>query len=1318
MSIEIDWKNIKKTSYGDRNEFEHFCDHIFARHFGKMGIYEHFYNTPGSESYIIVKTLTQYNGIELKPDDVIGWQAKFWLGTNDDTFTPITPKRIKELKECFETTVRHKPGIKIWIVCTPGQLQEKAWNDIQQKLATVKNDCTFISWHKDVFKHFYMNDLWKYNGIFHYYFSGQFLETNIINSITQDTLETLKNKYDVDLHVPSEIEHSLFSVIDSNIANKLLKTRLRNVVEEIQNDMKQYGFIRTHEKSRLTETFINLCNQEIQHRFDFSNQLAHYTKCDSIVDNVTEISSLLHQYHKDHQVLIEKINNHINQQFELPIPNINISITQWELRAITERVIKLEELISGSPKETFSLIQVIALITEKVHAVFAEPGYGKTHLACSIANSLLSKKQPVLLLTGTKFRVDKEIRDILISMLHLQATATLDDVFDILDFIGECNNCKLTIIIDGLNESSPCDNRWIEELPALQRRVKDRNHLLLITTCRSQIDYLQTIYGCSHISEIPCSYELGGLVLNNMEIAVSKYFKKYDIVPNSNPNLEEFTNPLLLKMFCEVNRGKKNFDIYGTSLTNCMQAYSNHMIDKIAGACGHGFSTKKYQVETELNDLAQMIWENNLRQIKFSEIIKLFSSVDDVNTLLDEGCLSIEGHGIDMCVQFSYDMIAGYYVAKYIINANSTKKCLCEYISSHIKYLYGSERHTYAQDIIKNLLCLIPQKYGLPWWQLMQTKEIISSTIENIDCLLCDDSDARLFNNFIDQCLTSDLLKKKLCDRLFKRIYLEHNLSKFSYFIPFFRQLTPSEIDQYWNSCFIEYSVLKQIEDLLHDEYAVNKYSFVDVVSCNMMLCGVVVRSYKEKYHTLFFFYVLQHYNNSDILSLLKNGLRISDYAIFESLVSILTGVAIRKENLENTATIIDVLEEYLRYYSSNCVLLLDALETLYSFVENKWGKVYDRTILSKNQLEEWPVGDCRESDMFGLYDYDFEKFNIRPLYEMHYYTSVMTTPYSQKDINGMLLSRCIRNGYDKDVCSQLNNQLREVKYRSVPELNYGYKYGRFALMELYGWLILNGIIKPLYSNTFRVELFDIDPTMPIFPTKYNFVTKSFMPNNVDLLGEWLEHDNTQAMEDLFIQTLPQREGEWILLQGRLTQQIADRYANYYISGQAELVSNLLSNDIIQTLPIVESRTLNHIYAGELGWRKLDDDDMIIEENDDRHICDYYAFTSWSGSRYTYKSFEYLRADWAQKLGLQFDINTMTYYDADFKAAAIYFVNDTDLFFYLRKDILDTLLKITRSALRLHIYERCMISHEISKEKDKFPKKYAERKRDIIYRIK
>lgn len=1317
MSMEIDWRKIKKTSEGDRNEFEHFCDHIFARHFSEIGIYERFYNTPGSESYIEVPQSIQYKGVELASGDVIGLQAKFWLGTNDDTFTPINSKRIEELKKCFETTVRDKPNVKIWIICTPGALQETTWTKIKHQLSSIKSDCTFISWHKEVFQQLYLSNSKLYNGIFHYYFSGNFIETSIIDTITKDTFETLKQKYDVDLHVPSEVEHSLLSVVDSKIANNLLKTRIRSIVEAVRNDMKYHNFTSSmHWCADLPKELLERCDHDIRHRCDFVEQLATYIDTDNVVLHVENMVPMLQQYIEQYQQLKAEIAKLVKQLLN-KLPKHEKERISWSIHSIIERITELEEPISGSPEKALSLIQIVGLITQKVHSIFAEPGYGKTHLACSIANSLMSRKQPlpVLLLLGTRFRTDKDLDEVFTNLLRLPIMSTLDDAMDVLDFIGECNHCKLSIIIDGMNESAPHDDRWLEDLPKLQRRINERKHLLLITTCRSQIDYLQTIYGCSKISEIPCSYELGGLVLANMEIAISKYFKKYDIEPNSNPNIEEFTNPLLLKMFCEVNKGKKQFDLYGTSLTNCMQTYSEHMLDKIARTAGRGFRIRKCCIEKGLGDLAQKIWDHNHRQIRLIDMNEFFSVASDLNALIDEGCFTIERHGADMFVQFSYDMIAGYYVARHIVSTYSTKECLCEYIALHINRLYGEKRHTYAQDIIKNLLYLIPQKYGIQWCQLMPTIEIISSTIENIDNLLSADDNAHALHWLMNQCLMDNALKLKLCNRIYHRITVEHNLSKFSYFIPFFQELTPSELDQYWNSFFIEYSVLNRMENLLHDEYVVSRYLWKDVISCNIMLCGIVIHTYKERYHTLLFFHILQHYNDIS-MSLLKDALMIRDYAIFESMVSILTGVAIRKGELDCIDAVIAIMEEYMQGYSSNCVLLLDALDTLYSYAENKCGIVYDRFILSKNQLEEWSIIPCRDLDLFCLYDYDFEKFNIRPLYEKHCYTSVKQTPYSREEISGMLLARCQRNGYDEQLCVQLNNKLRDVKYRRAPELNFGYKYGRFALMELYGWLLLNGMIDPLFSNTFRVELFDIDPTMPLFPTKWNFVNSSFMPDNVEKLSEWIEQDDTQAMEQLLVRKLPNMDGEWVLLQGRLHQHIDDKYAIYFISGYAELVSNSLPDDAIQSIPTSDPITMSHVYAGELGWRVLDNCD-VAQDEDNRCLLAYYDFTNWSGSRYSYRGIEYLRTEWMLKLGLRFDVNTMTYYDENSHVASAYFVNDSDLFLYLRKDILDKLLRITDSALRLHIYERRMISREIPKEKDCFPNTYEQHERDVIYRI-
>ena len=80
----LDWKRLNKTTEGNRTEFEHFCYHIFTRYFDQYGTDENFYNTAGSESYIVLNQTIQYEGKTYKKGDVIGWQAKYWVSNSDE----------------------------------------------------------------------------------------------------------------------------------------------------------------------------------------------------------------------------------------------------------------------------------------------------------------------------------------------------------------------------------------------------------------------------------------------------------------------------------------------------------------------------------------------------------------------------------------------------------------------------------------------------------------------------------------------------------------------------------------------------------------------------------------------------------------------------------------------------------------------------------------------------------------------------------------------------------------------------------------------------------------------------------------------------------------------------------------------------------------------------------------------------------------------------------------------------------------------------------------------------------------------------------
>lgn len=1317
----IDWNKLMRTAEGERTVFEQFCRHILLRRFNDCGIEEYYYNTPGSESYIQITKPTDYHGIVLEAGDMVGWQAKDWKG-KDPNNSPLGKGHRDELVEGFAKAVECKGDkLKLWILCTPGSFELKAYTELKEQLEAVSSNCLIDTWSKGEFEVFYLNEQDKYNGIFHYYFDGEFLGKRTVDSVTKDTLEKLRNKYDVDLHMPSEMEKQLLSVVDSEAAKQTLRKKIEQVVDGVRDDMKHHGMLKkdgyTH--TQFTDRYFQLYNEEQKNRVALADALAPYLEKENLLEHVQVILQIVNQFLEQRGHNIDEINKELRTIIQKSEIHEMSASTSFYFEGHRERIYGIDKLIYRQQPGILNLDQTLRLLLKKIHSVFAEPGYGKTHFACSVAMNLLQRNPslPVLFMQGRDFDKDQSLLEIIAKKLNLASDTDLDSIMDMLDFLGERYRCRMPIIIDGLNEADPYTKRWKDDLVEVGRRILERSHLLLITTCRSQKDYISVIYGYDKVDEIENSYELSGIEPNEVKRAVKKYFAKYDIRPNPHPNLSEFQHPLLLKIFCQTNKGKHDFGITGTSLTESMMKYSEQMIEAVANKEHPDFAMRAYEIRKGLRKYAHTILESNKRDMQYvPDFYEKFEHNEYARGIVDEGCCTTEMQGTETYVHFTYDMIAGYHIAEQIIATHPEKADFVSYVTAHKAKLFGEGRHTYGQDIVKSLVFLVPEKYGEQWCALMPSKESITAMFENLDGVLASSTGIETLRTIITNHAKDAGIKEQLCENIYRRVCVEHNLSRFREFLPLFTAMQPSEIDQYWNSRFVTYPEMKEIQSMLHDDYMLETYACDDIISCNIVMCGIWDREFREIYHKQLFAHALLHFDDASP-DVFAKGLRIFDAFVFESVVTVLTGIGLRAEERARYEAVVELLEDYMQEYTSNCVLLLDALETLYSYGAYRWGVAHDRTILSKNKTEKWTSMKCREVDAFGLFDYDFDKFNIRPLYSSSYTSKFSIKQLSAEKVYGWLLARCRQNGYNEAICSKLSKEAYEkASYRSSKRIGLGEKYGRFALMELYGWLILNGYINPVYKNTFRVELFDVDPSMPYFPKKRSMLNRSLMPKSVADLGEWIKTDNTCVMEELFISQLPGYEGEWVMLQGRLRQEISDKYANYYLSGHAELADEKMSDKAIAKSEIVDSIDADHTYGAEIGWRMLEPRDDEVYWEEERRILGYYGFSSWSGSRYGYKNFECIRTKWAVQCGLRFDVNTMTYYDQEGHEASLYFVNDSDLFFYVRKDIIDTILKESKSCLRFHIYERRMITTDIPKEYDTSSIKYKQRDRDVIYR--
>lgn len=1280
MSDIINWAFLK--NHGDeRLEFEHFCFHVASCMFEDYGKIEYFYNTPGSEFYIELKKPLTFGGKTYNQGDVLGWQAKYWRGAKDDSNSPLDADHKKELRNGFEVSMSYRPNLKLWIVCTPGSFVQKEWDKLVADLRIINCSCDFASWHREIFEDFYLKDSSLFNGIFKYYFGEKFIGLNKLFEISRTTLEVLKRKYDVELHTASDFESSLLSVVDENVASQKINGLISRLKKHADNDRKM-PILNTYDwgYSKLSNRFINYYQEDFELRYRLIDKIySLYYNRDNIVSKAEELLSLIDDYCNNRQIRVQIVNEEFQQIYSQErdeYGGLNDYLTELARRArALESVLTKDDDFS---KE--NLYSFLLLLSRKYFQVFAKPGYGKTHLACSLTDNMLKRNKPVLFFMGSSFRNCYSFQSLVLERLGLNGSMSFSDMLDCLDFLAKVHHCKLPIIIDGLNETAPNEEIWKEELPALKVLLDKHSHLLLVTTCRDKTDYLQAIYGVDNYTEVDNHILLNGLVKEDLEVTVDKYFSKYEIRNATVEDFGAFENPLLLKIFCITNRNRSNIVVNNYSLVSCMDDYSNQLLSNISMHKGKIDKLAKHKLEKNLHRASFFLFENDTRYLDFyNQFAKIFD--DKVYDLINEGlCFTIEKNNGEEQVQYTYDMVAGFHIAKSLLHRCGEEEEFKSFIDSNKGKFFGDKRHTLAEDIIKSLFYLVPIHYNKEWFEIMPNPEVINAAIDNLDIFLTSDNGRKSFVTI----LTETECTTKIIEHLFNALYEKvstYNIGYISSFLPFFTKQSGSILDQYWNSKYATYDVMQEAYSILHDRYVSNKFKNADLLAFALLMCGITDMEYRENFCKQAFLKIKK--NNDEGLRICSLLLNTSDPFVREAVISVIAGLGLHSKDWKTLKKCIDILEKYLQNHTTTNVVLLDDLETLYSYAEVTFRQLHNRELLYKYADMKWSDKIEKKWALFSVFDYDYDKSYIRPLFIPDY---CHKTYYTSSQIYGMLQNMAECLGYDQDVCSMLQNEEYEkVSYRRQLKDKYAFKYGQAALYELYGWLLLNGKLENEYVGTFRTPLVRIDPSFPIVLQKRNLFTVFLLPQRNEDFGNWIKANVSDWQASLIMTKLPNRDGDWILLYGTCYQMMSEKHANIYLEWNSFLVQKEISPDEVDLESPEFTREYDHAFWEELSWRELINTQTKHTE-DNISILVKYSFSEWTTKRFKYKSFVCLSSEICQMLELTFDMDRLAYTFAN-EDVSTSFICDDSMFFFLRKDVVDKLLEMKKSYLYIQMEE-------------------------------
>lgn len=1308
--IKISWSQLENNSLPKELSFESFCFQIAYKKYHTFGNFDNFYNTAGSEFYL--KLSKNCDELNAKAGDVIGWQAKFWKSNKDEEHSPLEIKHRNELEEGLKKSITDRPELKHWIICTPGKFpNNKPYypsDTLINNLNTINPNVTIGRWHKDIFEAIYHSNPEAFSSIFNHYFNTKFIGIDFINSFSRNNLKQLERKYDVDLHIQDKNEHTILSSIYLEKGKSIILNQIKLLVDLIEEINKDYR-LNLEEFKDLSKEFTTLTKEFL------NKHIAVVKKVEDLSRNTPDTLKLanliqfeIKRFFDDIESQRIELNKYLSDTINKPNSNqIDYQDEDWIL-SMLEFINNIRDLLIAKKSDDSLLICTKRVLLKDIH-VFGAAGYGKTHFACSIAYQLIKENIPVLLLLGSTFRNNLPPKERVLQQLDLNGNFTFKQFLGTLDNLGFLNNIKVPIIIDGLNESSPTASEvWNKEIYSIIDDVSKLPNLLLITTCREKSEYIQQIFDRPSYSDIKNHIYLKGFTDQNIDQAIDKYFAKKDITTKiDNYDKSLFKNPLRLKIFSEVNAGKKNVEINLHSIVQSIESYIELLSKNISTSNNSIDKLKFHKLEKGLINLGNLLWTKHSREVLlFEDFYPIFDQNGDdwdkslTFQLIDEGlCFQRDLKKNDVLVQFTYDLVGGYQVAKSVFFSENDSNVIIEKLQlpetrEKLLNLDESKRHPLHEDILKSISYLLPQKTGKQIYEVYDDSSILLESLDNLELLAFNKAEKKKLIVFISSKELDSEIISKLLQRLYDDVLQRHNYSTFDLIENVFLSLSQFEIDTYW--CELIRGDSYKLQYLL--EIFLSKSDDLDDSIYNVMLFIALLTASTDKLlrnkATKTLMLLGLKYPN-DLLELTKSLQLVNDGFICESIICSLTGTTLRLKDKDYSIKVLEFLSnDFLEKNTTNHVVILDYIKTIFDFAEANYNLSFDKNVLARNKNEIWAIEPTElesiekrshHSFHYKIMDYDFIKYNIESL-SRESYKSV--NRYSKSEIMAMLIRRIRLKGYENARYDELERQLRESnKYRreNISEniVTYSSKYLNISYLELAGYLMINGQIKPEFERSLRFSYVFYDPTFPELPSKTQLLNDCFLPAYNQDIQEWVLQDSSDLLNNVYSVVPAFEKTEMILINASLTQENESHKTRISINIDTYICKNGIKKKVLEMLNsdfYNHSYGYSHIFSGEISWsdkfgkeEECYDFDFSFEEF--LHLTNQYTWASWTFDRYQHPYFQFLSPFLAKRLNLGFDVSTLSYYSKDGTPVTKYYVTNNSKLLFIDKQIITNFLK-------------------------------------------
>ncbi|MDU2649003.1 hypothetical protein [Anaerococcus vaginalis] len=632
----INWTQFEAVNENTTKSFENLCRNLFKRHFFTKDV--------------ISRSNPNHAGTEIDPlfSDVtksrISFQAKYLSKIDYPQIKSSTDKVISNYRGKLDT---------LYLYCNRNlNIESQGFTRIEESLKDAGIQIVLITNEEILDQVFIHRDLRSY------YFKKHNIDKKWFEEESIKSLNNLGPRYNPELNEKTEAESliNLFirddeAIININNKKKNLKDYLLGLNREIS--------------SRQISKVVDSILDEIENLDDVD----YYT-----MDKAIKWSSQLKNEFSNSMEIINNEINAINEKKDALSNGLKIDNLQNEyhnqLNELDKKSIYLKKLLNFYKEIELSENEK-EIINNKMLILTGKAGSGKSHLLGSTNKRIIDRDDYSILILGHTFINDNTVMNQIMENYGLDYS--FNEFLDVLEGIGSINNRDVYIFIDAVNESSFKKIRK-NNLSNLYEEINNRKFIKLIVSVRNGYEnyvlneHIKNEIKNNKISKI----EHFGFSGNSIEV-MNSFFNYYNITFSPSDFLNyELTNPLFLKLYCEVySKDERSFSKLFEDITDA--TYSE--------------VKEKLNIEEEYNilkdlllDISSVLYKNNDISISRKELNKLkfwgdnnLSAIEIIPILLRNGLLVNFHIHDEEYYSFSYNLLGDYLQAKYIVKES---KCI------------------------------------------------------------------------------------------------------------------------------------------------------------------------------------------------------------------------------------------------------------------------------------------------------------------------------------------------------------------------------------------------------------------------------------------------------------------------------------------------------------------------------------------------------------------------------------------------------------------------------------------------------------------